>query len=204
MKHILLLLCLFSLNCFGSECVDFYPNKRLIEIKTTVEVCKSFFVVVVDSVNHRPLFSSEYHIPSDNHIKRASGFYNNSNYTLRDEHYPIGYDRGHLTPAANAATLNQMYDTFDIINTAPQIPKFNRGSWKKFEEQVRNDYTFPVWIVTGVIYGNDPLVPEYFYKIVFRGSGKWPVAYIAKNAIDGTPTAIRLSDLSKKTKIKFK
>ena len=49
-----------------------------------------------------------------------------------------GYDRGHLAPAADMAfSAEAMKHSFYYSNISPQDPSFNRGIWKKLEEQVR-------------------------------------------------------------------
>ena len=49
-----------------------------------------------------------------------------------------GYDRGHLVPAGDMkVNLKAMNESFYMTNMAPQLPSFNRGVWKKLENQVR-------------------------------------------------------------------
>ena len=88
-----------------------------------------------------------------------------------------GYDRGHLVPAADMCYSYQtMNESFYLSNMAPQVPGFNRGIWKKLEEQVRqwaiDDKA--VYVVTGTILTNRVHtigssripVPVYFYKVI--------------------------------------
>jgi len=50
-----------------------------------------------------------------------------------------GYDRGHLAPAADMGySMETMVQSFFYSNMSPQLPRFNRGVWKKLEMQVRN------------------------------------------------------------------
>ncbi len=87
-----------------------------------------------------------------------------------------GYDRGHLAPAADFSydefALSQ---TFYMSNMSPQAASFNRGVWKKLEEQVRKwsmDGS-DIYVVTGPILNkpfttigeNKVSIPEYYYKI---------------------------------------
>lgn len=49
-----------------------------------------------------------------------------------------GYDRGHLISSADRrATEVKNSETFLLTNMSPQKPAFNRGTWKKLEEAVR-------------------------------------------------------------------
>lgn len=88
-----------------------------------------------------------------------------------------GYDRGHLAPAGDMSYSYQtMMESFYLSNMAPQTPSFNRGIWKRLEEQIRQwavDDSV-VYIVTGTILKkglktigpNKITVPSYFYKVI--------------------------------------
>lgn len=92
-----------------------------------------------------------------------------------------GYDRGHLAPAADMAWSEAtMSESFFMSNMSPQAPRFNRGIWKKLEEQTRawsreND---TLWVVTGPVLrsplpsigSNQVSVPDQYYKIVLDAS----------------------------------
>lgn len=88
-----------------------------------------------------------------------------------------GYDRGHLAPAADMGWSEQaMQESFYYSNMSPQVPGFNRGIWKKLEEQVRTWATENenLYIVTGpvlkkglkAIGPNKVSVPEHYYKVI--------------------------------------
>ncbi|GIV26627.1 MAG: hypothetical protein KatS3mg027_0441 [Bacteroidia bacterium] len=96
---------------------------------------------------------------------------------LNSDYKNSGYDRGHLVPAADMQfSETTMQESFYFSNIAPQLPSFNRGIWKKLEEQIRN------WalenkkliVISGVViadtlpyFGKQKIyVPYYFYKIV--------------------------------------
>ncbi len=173
---------------YASECPDKYPESKPIIIPNSGEVCKSFFVVVYDSKLHHPLFSSQHFQPhSKSMVKRVGHFYNNKLDAIDTNQYPSGYDRGHLTPAADAVNVEQMHDTFDIINSAPQVSSFNRGSWKDLEEHIRSDITESTWIITGLVWGDDDKVPLNYFKVVY---GKSITAYIGTNVQNGEVTLI--------------
>ena len=88
-----------------------------------------------------------------------------------------GYDRGHLAPAADMKwSVTTMSESFYMSNMSPQRPSFNRGIWKRLEEQVRlwalNNKS--IYIVTGGVLAdelgkigiNGVSVPEYYYKVI--------------------------------------
>lgn len=94
-----------------------------------------------------------------------------------DDYYASGYDKGHLLPAGdNKSDSLSMHDSFLMSNVSPQIPEFNRGIWKKLEEQIRDwacQYD-SLYIITGAVL--DPeltrlgkskvAIPDYYYKSI--------------------------------------
>lgn len=106
-----------------------------------------------------------------------------------------GYDKGHLAPAADMSWSQiTMKESFFLSNMSPQLPGFNRGIWKRLEEQVRlwaveND---SLCIVTGpvleeglpVIGANKVSIPKYYYKVVldYKKPGIKGIGFILPNA----------------------
>lgn len=88
-----------------------------------------------------------------------------------------GYDRGHLAPAADMGwSATAMRESFFYSNMSPQDPGFNRGIWKRLEEQVR-DWAWEnevIYVVTGPVLtsnlpnigSNGVSVPSYYYKVI--------------------------------------
>jgi endonuclease G len=98
-----------------------------------------------------------------------------------------GYDRGHLAPAGDMSwSATAMEESFYYSNMSPQDPSFNRGIWKKLEEQVRSwaGEIGTIYVVTGpVLKGgmntighNSVAVPNYYYKVILDNSSKSPKA----------------------------
>jgi endonuclease G len=91
-----------------------------------------------------------------------------------------GYDRGHLAPAADMTWSEQAMDeSFFFSNMSPQAPSFNRGIWKKLEEQVRKwAENQTLYIVTGPLLEdglphigpNEVSIPKRYYKAMLRYS----------------------------------
>jgi endonuclease G, mitochondrial len=105
------------------------------------------------------------------------------------DYYQSGYDRGHLAPASNHKSQQEVQDeTFLLSNIAPQIGKgFNRDIWRHAEEKVRRllrgskSRAKELHIVTGTMFlpNEDPrevrypvigegnvAVPTHFYKVI--------------------------------------
>jgi len=89
-----------------------------------------------------------------------------------------GYDRGHLAPAADMKyNSDSMSESFYLSNVSPQSANFNRGIWKKIEEQIRDwSYMYgELIIITGPILqcenfgkigANRVTIPKWYYKVV--------------------------------------
>ena len=91
-----------------------------------------------------------------------------------------GYDRGHLSPAADFAFDEKaMSETFYMSNMSPQKGNLNRGLWKDLESKVREwaEIFGRVYVVSGPILEkpaseyksigeNQVSVPEYYYKVI--------------------------------------
>lgn len=94
-----------------------------------------------------------------------------------EDYKKSGYDRGHLCPAGDmAASEKTMSESFLMSNMSPQKPAFNRGIWKKLEEDVRGwaRENAEIYVVTagvlenncGVIGASRVAVPRYYYKVI--------------------------------------
>lgn len=88
-----------------------------------------------------------------------------------------GFDRGHLAPAADMKlSKDYMDESFYLSNISPQVPSFNRGVWRRLENQVRTNAVRyeSLCVVTGPVFmpsdsaigSNGVTVPSYFYKVL--------------------------------------
>ncbi|MBK7882533.1 MAG: DNA/RNA non-specific endonuclease [Chitinophagaceae bacterium] len=130
-----------------------------------------------------------------------------------------GYDRGHLAPAADMCwSATAIKESFYYSNMSPQQPGFNRGAWKKLEEQVRkwaieND---SIYIVTGPVLSNalptistsSISIPEYFYKVIldYKEPGIKGIGFILPNTTSKEPLqqfAVTIDSVEKFTGIDF-
>lgn len=109
-----------------------------------------------------------------------------------------GYDRGHIAPAADFSwDATAKDESFYLSNMCPQTPSFNRGIWKRLEDQVRawayRDSA--VCVVAGPVLpdtlcgefrsigSGQVFVPELFYKVVFSVFAEKPrmIAFVMPN-----------------------
>jgi endonuclease G len=114
---------------------------------------------------------------------------------VTSDYTKTGYDRGHLAPAGDMKFSAQaMSESFFMSNVSPQLPGFNRGIWKKLEEQFRSwaPSSHPVFVVTGPVL-TDPIsshigqtcrisVPQRFYKVMLdTASPMRAIAFVMSN-----------------------
>ena len=121
---------------------------------------------------------------------------------VTSDYTKTGYDRGHLAPAGDMKFSAQaMAESFYMSNVSPQLPGFNRGIWKKLEEQFRSwaPSSHPVFVVTGPVL-TDPIgspyigqtcrisVPQRFYKVLLdTASPMRAIAFVLPNASSTQP-----------------
>ena len=131
----------------------------------------------------------------------------------------FGYDRGHLAPAADMGYSEiTMKESFYYSNMSPQLPGFNRGVWKRLEEQVRSwaNLYDTLFVVTGPILTdglktigeNEVSIPEYYYKAILDYSepNVKGIAFVLPNASSKNELnsfAISIDSLEKLTNINF-
>lgn len=113
-----------------------------------------------------------------------------------------GYDRGHLAPAGDMKFSEvAMSESFFMSNMSPQLAGFNRGVWKKLEEQVR-DWAVEnelLYVVTGGVLSNnletigasEVAVPEYYYKVLldYTEPDVKAIAFLMTNEKSSKPLA---------------
>ena len=111
--------------------------------------------------------------------KRDKDHFVATNITLHDKDYShSGYDRGHMAPAEDFAYSDSLEKlTFSYYNCVPQVPKLNRGVWKKYETKVRKLSQKDTLIVICInhykyTYLDHFNVPEICYKFVYTKAGK--------------------------------
>ncbi len=115
---------------------------------------------------------------------------------MREDYSGSGWTKGHLMPAADAATSSStMAETFYFTNICPQDETLNAGDWQFLEKKVRSwaRRYGSVFVVTGPIVGEnrygtigdrDVTVPDAFYKalLVRRKDGSYSsIAFVMGN-----------------------
>ncbi|MBN3729512.1 DNA/RNA non-specific endonuclease [Burkholderia sp. Tr-20390] len=102
-----------------------------------------------------------------------------------------GYDRGHLTPAGDAATAQAKDETFLLSNMVPQSHENNGNLWEWIEHATRilTQRDGDVYVVTGPAFigptlkriGAGVYVPTHMWKAVFSPA-RGAAVYVTLNA----------------------
>lgn len=106
-----------------------------------------------------------------------------------DDYKGSGYDRGHLSPAAdNKFSPAAMAESFLLSNISPQPPRFNQGIWGKLENLVRAWALKKggLWVTTGpvlqrglpTIGDNNVSTPRAYFKVLVAQKTKEALAIL--------------------------
>jgi endonuclease G len=106
-----------------------------------------------------------------------------------------GYDQGHQAPAQDFAwNKDLMFDSFSMLNMAPQKPALNRQGWKRLEEIVRvwasDRGNLVVYVGPVLLKRNKPrtigrhkvAVPQEFWKVIVDIEKKEALAFVMPQA----------------------
>ena len=212
-KNVLVLFALLLCSvAYGSPCDDKFPNGKEVKVPNTTVLCNTFYVTVFDEAHNAAIFSSQVYQEKKDKVERKNDFRADKrlkNSPTPEDYTNSGYDRGHLTPAADASTPGQMSDTFLMTNMTPQEPSVNRTPWRLLEVRVREGGAFK-HVVSGAVYSypaktigkSGVSVPVSYYKIVYLSDGKVQ-AFEAENTPNAKVTESTLEAVIKKSGIQF-
>lgn len=186
MKRIVAVLLFVVTTVAHAACPQLYPAQQPIAPGSTsiVELCNSFYVSHYNQDLSRVVFTAERLSPGTTigAPTRLSGFRPDPRVknSPRDSIYnATNFDRGHMVPAEDSSTNEEMYDTFFLTNAVPQNPTLNRGKWKQLEAHIRSRAvisTADTYVVTIPIY---PAAPTLMSNRIPIPSGIWKIEITA-------------------------
>ncbi|WP_429500643.1 DNA/RNA non-specific endonuclease (plasmid) [Robbsia andropogonis] len=168
-------------------------------------LCFADFAVLYSGESKTPIYSAEHLTPENLRAargeRRTNVFYEEarlpSDARARLEDYRgSGFDRGHMSPAADRSSPEAMAQSFSLANMVPQAPENNRGVWAKNVERPTRNYAMRssagVYVLTGPIYigarrtiGPDNVwVPDKLFKLVYDPARRKAWCFILDNADD--------------------
>lgn len=134
------------------------------------------YITISYSIEHNvPNYVGE-HLTSSitfGNVQRCSYFYRDNAPVSTKMYNNIGFDRGHMAPAADfKGCVVGMKESFSMFNVAPQRPRLNRVCWEELEEYIRRQLIVcdEIYVVTGTLIANQPekigiiSIPSAFYK----------------------------------------
>ena len=181
----------------------------------SAELCFNGFATFYSGLTRTPLWAAEHltreRLYQAEQIPRDDSFHSESRLPSRmqaelADYKGSGFDRGHLAPNADMATLAQQYDSFSLANIIPQSPDNNRYIWRNLESVVRylTKQHGEVYVLTGAVFIGDEvvvlnervIVPTHVFKAVYIPSTGEAGAYYAPNDDTERVEVISLDELA--------
>jgi len=233
MKKIFIVIALFFLpslafaNTIDDKCahhIKWGAPQFVLKVDNIKYLCRTGYATAYSNILKDPIYVAE-HVSKDRigAEPRTEDFRTDADIdpvyqaTLND-YTGTGYDRGHMSPAANNGSNKQaMSESFLLSNMLPQNPGNNRGIWKQLEVYVRN------WVLEGndlyVIQGgifdenyktigiNKVAVPTRLFKVIIDPKNKKMIAFIFPNekleVKDLPKYAVTVKKVEQETNINF-
>lgn len=165
----------------------------------TAERLTSEGVIAAEAVDREDVFHPE-------------GLLSSSNRSELEDYRRSGYDRGHMAPAADMASIKAQDQSFSLANMVPQLPELNRGLWSRIEGTTRRlarQYG-EVYVVTGPAFigknlsrlNGRVIVPSHVFKAVYVPAAQQAGVWWAANSGKGADyEVISLAELSRRSGI---
>jgi hypothetical protein len=179
-KFNLSLFLLFILLFVGSfaHCQTTCPDLPLPTLQAdTVKVCHTGYISLYDTKARVPRLVI-YELTRERSLgclPRKANFHSEGQSAKPTDYKNSGYDLGHMMPAEDGSWSDAAeYDSFSMVNVAPQLPGLNRQEWERLEEAVRAWawQRGDVLVYVGPILSDqskklgDITIPDAFFKII--------------------------------------
>lgn len=187
---------------------------------STVGLCYEAFAVMYSGVSRTPLWSAE-HLTRDSlarakEVKREDSFHAEEalpdSYRAQLSDYArSGFDRGHMSPAADMPTKQAQHESFSLANIVPQNRHNNQVLWSAIEGATRHltNVRGELYVVTGPIFEGDKVerlngrvfIPTHVFKAVLDPTTHEAAAWIAPNTDGDNYEVVSVAELEKRAKI---
>jgi endonuclease G, mitochondrial len=171
-----------SICASASDCPDLYPNQVELQPQDTVELCSSFFISRY-SKDHRAVILVSEKLTKGSDVgkeERINAFHADTRVPSSptpSEYLNTHHDKGHMAPAGDSASPEQMHETFLMTNMTPQNKNLNEVPWRLLEDKVRKQFVasgLDMWVVNVAVYspgylsiGKGIPIPEGYWEIVY-------------------------------------
>ncbi len=200
-----------------SACLDLLPQRKTPSLPNAASLqvrglCSDSFFVAHSGVTKTPLLVVEKltreQMQDAAGEERSDAFFPDPRLKAAeraslDDYRGSGFDRGHLSPAANQPDARAMQQSFALSNMVPQDPTHNRKVWNKLEQDVRKyakRADGAVYVYSGPLFSgevkkigrNQVWVPTHLFKLVYDARQQRAWAHVLPNTADaklGKPLA---------------
>ncbi|WP_052351583.1 DNA/RNA non-specific endonuclease [Deinococcus pimensis] len=210
----------------SGECGDKFAYGRItftVQDPTTF-LCRSQYAVLHDDARKVPLYSAEKLVGEDvdADVSRTEDFRPDealpaSERAELNDYRGSGFDRGHMTPAADSDTPKEMSESFLLSNMVPQNGPMNQGIWAGLEGATRAcaQQVGEIYVITGPVFegnvrtiGDGVAVPSALYKIVLDAKSGDSRAFLMPNrslrrSSDYAQYETTIDDVERRTNLDF-
>ena len=164
----------------------------------TVALCYEAFAVMHSGVSRTPLWSAEHltrtSLVQAREIKRKDAFHADENIPSDQraelsDYAHSGYDRGHMSPAADMPSEESQHQSFSLANIVPQDREHNQILWSAIEGATRH-------LVNQR--GGRVFRPTHIFKAVYDPIKKEGAAWLSPNRAGNEYEVVSLAELEKR------
>lgn len=206
-------------NYFQGEAPAFVNPKLANKAR---EVCFFEYGVMHSGVKRSPIWAAEHltrnRLIQANAVARVDEFHAEPRLPP-DERSELaqfaksGFDRGHIAPAADFASVEGQRESFSLANMVPQNPNNNRGLWSDIEAATRylTKSMGELYVISGPAYqgttlkqlNGGPLVPTHLFKLLINPKTRQASAYWVENKATQEYRVMTVAELEALTGINF-
>ncbi|WP_186684748.1 DNA/RNA non-specific endonuclease [Pseudomonas vanderleydeniana] len=193
-------------------CRDQFPGRvvpQVLNMAKLHEICFDSFAVLSSGESKTPVYTVERlnraRLAAAKDEERTNKFYEDARLPSAeraslDDYRGSGYDRGHMSPAADMPSPGSMAQSFSLANMVPQAPENNRGVWARRVEAATRHYVMraqgDVYVFTGPAFEGQVKtigrghvwVPTHLFKLVYDPNAQRAWAYWVENKDDAAVT----------------
>lgn len=193
-------------NAQNSACLHHFAEQKAPVITKpalqtkTLGLCFEAFAVLHSAVSRTPLWSAEYlnreSLRAAREVRREDNFHAEVSLPQEDQaqlsdYAHSGFDRGHMSPAADMPTVQAQVESFSLANIVPQNRQNNQILWSAIEGATRHlvQQRGELYVVTGPVFegekinriNNRVFIPTHIFKAVYDPQTKEAAAWLAPN-----------------------
>lgn len=186
----------------------------------TLGLCFEAYAVLYSGVSRTPLWSAEHltreSLRAAREVPREDNFHAERSLPEEDQaqlsdYAHSGFDRGHMSPAADMPTAQAQSESFSLANIVPQNRKNNQLLWAAIEGVTRHlvQQRGELFVITGPLFEGEQihrmngrvLIPTHIFKAVYDPQTKEAAAWLAPNEAGNVFEVMSVAELEKRIHI---